>query len=300
MLISCPKCRSIYEIPDDLIGKTGKNLRCQACNNVWHAMVEDTLGYQKNKSEKPFIEGIEVAEPPYRNYPSNKENFSVPLDNPDSNVKPSIPSSFDIVNKEGGVVDVSAMIKPKKNDELTLTSDKGTSFTISMNEKYNEDDSKQHFFEDSSDLKATNQDRISYKNKKKGYKLAYFMLFILFLSCALVFLRREIVAFYPEAEVYYNKIMLTGMDNAQYLKFQNVTIEEKNINNKNVIVIGAKIFNDSIYFTNTPDVAVKGHNELFKPVSTTLAGHDTTSVEVVIDAPKENENINLTLEFRKN
>ena len=123
MLISCPKCRSIYEIPDDLIGKTGKNLRCQACNNVWHAMVEDTLGYQKNKSEKPFIEGIEVAEPPYRNYPSNKENFSVPLDNPDSNVKPSIPSSFDIVNKEGGVVDIRSGL-----DLVTEILYKGDSF----------------------------------------------------------------------------------------------------------------------------------------------------------------------------
>ena len=46
MLISCPKCHSIYEIPDDLIGKTGRNFRCQACANVWHAMRSDALGYE--------------------------------------------------------------------------------------------------------------------------------------------------------------------------------------------------------------------------------------------------------------
>ena len=64
MLISCPKCHSIYEIPDDLIGKTGRNFRCQACANVWHAMRSDALGYEEEKESEPFIEPIPVSEPP--------------------------------------------------------------------------------------------------------------------------------------------------------------------------------------------------------------------------------------------
>ena len=62
MLISCPKCHSIYEIPDDLIGKTGRNFRCQACANVWHAMRSDALGYEEEKESEPFIEPIPVSD----------------------------------------------------------------------------------------------------------------------------------------------------------------------------------------------------------------------------------------------
>lgn len=299
MLISCPKCRSIYEIPDDLIGKTGKNLRCQSCNNIWHAMVEDTLGYQKKKNEKPFVEGIIVSEPPVRNYPSNKEEFSVPLDNPELKHKPITPSSFDVVNKEGGIVDTSSMVKPKVDNELTLTSDKGTSFTISMGDKYVEDKA-QHFFDDNAGLKATNQDRLLSKKVKTDFKLTYFLLFLLFVCSALILMRREIVAFYPTAEQYYNKVMLTGIDNSEYLKFQNVNIVEKNVDDKDIVVINADIFNKSLYITKVPNVAIKGGNEVYKPIKDTLDKYETTSVAIVIDKPKSNELVNFTLEFRKN
>jgi predicted Zn finger-like uncharacterized protein len=299
MLISCPKCRSIYEIPDNLIGKTGKNLRCQNCNNVWHAMVEDTLGYQKNKADKPYIEAIEVDEPPFRNYPSNKEVFSVPLDNPDNKVKPSTPSSFDVVNKEGGVVNVDSMIKPKHDNELTLTSDKGTSFTISMRDNYAEDNkNKKHFFDNSAELTATKQDRLTSNKGKKGYKFTYFMLFLLFICVASILLRREVVSFYPEAELYYNKVMLSGLNNPEYLKFQNVSVSEKNIDNKDMLVINANIYNDSFYTTNVPDVGIKGKNGTYKPKHTMLDKYGLTSIEIVIEAPKTNEAINLTLEFK--
>ena len=297
MLISCPKCRSIYEIPDNLIGKTGKKLRCQSCNNVWHAMVGDALGYQKNKSDKPFVEGIDVSEPPFRNYPSNKEEFSVPLDNPDSKVKPSTPSSFDIVNKEGGIVDVNSMIKSKVDNELTLTSDKGTSFTISVGDKYEEEKSR-HFFDENKELKASNQDRLLYKKSKSGYKLAYFMLFLLLIFAGVLLLRREVVAFYPEFEQYYNKIMLTGLDNSEYLKFRDVNIEEKNMDNKDVLVINANIYNDSFYTTTVPNVGIKGRNEVYSPSKSLLGKNETSSIMIIIDAPNENEAVNLTLEFR--
>ena len=298
MLISCPKCRSIYEIPDDLIGKTGKNLRCQSCNNIWHAMVEDTLGYQKKKNEKPFVEGIVVSEPDIRNYPSNKEGFSVPLDNPELKFKPTTPSSFDIVNKEGGVVDTSSMVKPKADNELTLTSDKGTSFTISMGNKYPEEKA-QHFFDDNTGLKATNQDRLLSKKTKTGYKLTYFVLFLLFVCAGLLLLRREIVSFHPETEQYYNKIALTGMDNSEYLKFRNVNIVEKNIEEKDVVIINADIYNNSLYITRVPDIAIKGSDDVYKPHRDTLDKYETTSVAIVIDKPKSNELVNFTLEFRK-
>ena len=73
MLISCPKCHSIYEIADDLVGKTGQNFRCHACANVWHVMREDAIDYEQKVDEKPYVEAIPVSEPPHRHYPANKE-----------------------------------------------------------------------------------------------------------------------------------------------------------------------------------------------------------------------------------
>ena len=124
MLISCPKCHSIYEIPDDLIGKTGKNFHCHACGNLLHAMREDALGYEEEVEEMPYLEAINVAEPPLRNYPANREFYSVPAD---TKAGRRTRSSKQIIEMEG---DKDFVPKIKKQKEITLTSDHGTSFTI--------------------------------------------------------------------------------------------------------------------------------------------------------------------------
>lgn len=108
MLISCPKCHSIYEIPDDLIGKTGRNFRCQACANVWHAMRSDALGYEEEKESEPFIEPIPVSEPPARPWPSEKEEFTVPADTKSGK---KTPSSFEILAAEGDPAFVAPVMK---------------------------------------------------------------------------------------------------------------------------------------------------------------------------------------------
>ena len=82
MLISCPKCHSIYEIPDDLIGKTGRNFRCHACANLWHAMREDALDYVADeKDDEIFIEPIEIKDE-RRGFPADKKEYIVPADTP--------------------------------------------------------------------------------------------------------------------------------------------------------------------------------------------------------------------------
>jgi len=123
MLISCPKCHSIYEIPDDLIGRTGKNFRCQACSNVWHALREDAIGYIKETEDNaPYIEAIPVAEPPHRHFPSNQKDYHIPSDTK-SGVRTR--SSKEVIEDEK-----KASSKKKKEKEIKLTSEQGTSFTI--------------------------------------------------------------------------------------------------------------------------------------------------------------------------
>lgn len=37
MLLACPNCGTTYEVKADLIGESGRSLRCARCFNVWHA-----------------------------------------------------------------------------------------------------------------------------------------------------------------------------------------------------------------------------------------------------------------------
>lgn len=79
-------------------GRPGRNFRCQACANVWHAMRSDALGYEEEKESEPFIEPIPVSEPPTRPWPSEKEEFTVPADTKSGK---KTPSSFEILAAEG-------------------------------------------------------------------------------------------------------------------------------------------------------------------------------------------------------
>ncbi|MBQ2811174.1 MAG: zinc-ribbon domain-containing protein, partial [Alphaproteobacteria bacterium] len=43
MLIKCPKCRLVYDLPDNLIGDDGLKMRCSKCLEIWTAYPEDGL-----------------------------------------------------------------------------------------------------------------------------------------------------------------------------------------------------------------------------------------------------------------
>ena len=43
MLIKCPKCRSVYDLPDNLIPDEGLKMRCSECSEIWTGYPEDAL-----------------------------------------------------------------------------------------------------------------------------------------------------------------------------------------------------------------------------------------------------------------
>ena len=43
MLIKCPKCRSVYDLPDNLIKEDGLKMRCAECFEIWTSYPEDAL-----------------------------------------------------------------------------------------------------------------------------------------------------------------------------------------------------------------------------------------------------------------
>lgn len=363
MLISCPKCHSIYEIPDDLIGKTGRNFRCQACGNVWHAMRSDALGYEEEAEDKPFIEPIPVSTPPERPFPSEKEEFIVPADRqpgrktpssadllaeagalpPEKPVAPKdleLPKKFmtsaevlaeaqrqaeikEEIKEEPAAPELSAPApekqEPEENPhEITLLSDYGTAFTISMDPPAKEKEEKitpaspaterrePHLFAAPEEkapaenmLRADSDKRLTPPAPFKGYRKTYLLLFVLFLAAAALFLRREVVTVYPAAEAWYGKIGLSGFDNAQYLAFEQISVAEKVENGKNILAVTAVIANRSFYTTDVPPVTVNNGKEKYAPERPRLKGGEKTRAVFTLPAPAKNAPLSLNFTFAK-
>ncbi len=329
MLISCPKCHSIYEIPDDLIGKTGQKFRCQACSNIWHAMRSDALGYEEEKEEDtPYIEPIEVIKPPARPWPSEKKEFIIPADSKSGR---KTLSSSELVRQEGNpnfiapimtntdtqtgskepipphtLSSAVIMDAAQKQNEITLTSDYGTSFTIStapMPESKSEEVRKEpRLFIDSEkefNLKVTPEDRLEHNKPFKGYKKTSAFLVMLLLCSILLFLRREVVTIIPQAEIYYNKLGLSGLYNEEYLKFTKISVNRMIENKKPILKITAEIKNTSPYSTYVPQITVNDMKERFAPAQSKLKGGETTKAVFSIPAPNNNTAVSLNLNFAK-
>jgi predicted Zn finger-like uncharacterized protein len=278
MLISCPKCHSIYEVPDNLIPKTGQNFRCQACSNVWNAIPSDALGYEENEESEPFVEAIEVSEPPHRNYPANKENYQIVNDTKSGK---RTMSSKELVNEEGDPNYKAP--KPKKKKELTLTSDMGTSFTICMDgkeEQENDEQPRLSAFDD--ELKVKSSDRLVDEKPKKWYVKTKFFIFLLFVVAFLYFLRGLIVMVYPNAESYYNKIGLSGLYNVSNLQFNGVEVSEQEIDGKNMIKLKVGVKNNGMLGTKLPKIKVEGFDDSFGGETMFLKAKEKTEVEILL------------------
>ena len=288
MLISCPKCHSIYEIPDNLIPKTGQNFRCQACHNIWHALPQDALGYEEEKDTHPIVEEIEVTEPPYRNYPANKEHFEVPLDGKSSSKNSPSPE----VKKDEENKDI-IIPQPIRKKELTLSSKSGTFFTISLDNDI-KDDNTPHLISDNQEVNIkTSTPTLVTKQKTKRYIFAKFMLFVLFIFSLTILLRRDIVVIYPQAEQHYNKIFLSGLNNPEYLDFENVKINELDNNN---IELEITIKNNSRYNTYIPNITIN-NNKTHSINNKLLKKHETTIVKIPLVVT--NNQTNYILNFQK-
>lgn len=287
MLISCPKCHCIYEVPDEIIQKTGTNLRCHACSHVWHAMREDALDYHAEDEDTPYIEPLEVSEPPYRHFPANKENYTVPAD-----------------SKSGAKTRTSAEVKKeesKNKEEITLTSDFGTSFTISAAPELKaEDESKKTPWletKEANEVHPQKEDMIRPEKSFRGYRKTCFMLWLLLIAMLSVFLRRDVVAMYPEAETWYNKIYLSGLNNAQYLRFENVSLKPEIIDGEEKIRLKADINNTSRYNSHVPAITLNGVEGTFKADRDFIKAKEKAQVNIVLPKFEENANQGLTLGF---
>lgn len=287
MLISCPKCHCIYEVPDEIIKKTGTNLRCHACSHVWHAMREDALDYHAEEEDAPYVEPIEVSEPPYRHFPANKKNYVVPAD---SKSGAKTRSSAEVKKEEG-----------KDKEEITLTSDFGTSFTISADPQLApvDETKKTPWLEndEATAVRAQKEDMIRPEKSFRGYRKTCVMLWLLLFVLLAIFLRRDVVTIYPEAETWYNKIYLSGLNNAQYLRFENVSLTPEIIDGSEKIHLKAEINNTSRYNSYVPEITLNGVKETFKADRDFIKAKEKALVDIVLPKFADNTNQGLTLSF---
>lgn len=279
MLISCPKCHSVYEVPDDLIPKSGQNFRCAACSNVWNVIKSDALGYSKEDDEEIMVEAIKVEEPPYRNYPADKDEFKIVND---AKVKKKVLSSKEVVEKEGDASYVMPKVKNRAENELTLTSSEGTSFTISMGKGEDVEKSMFSKYNEKEEIKADINNRLMVEKKKNWYVKTRLCIYFLFLVLIGGVFRDFIVWGYNGAENFYNKIGLSGYDNQRNLEFLDVKVDEVESKGKKFVKIVGEIKNNGLFDTKVKDVEVVGYNKYFSPKNKFLKAKEVTEVVILL------------------
>ena len=63
MLLACPNCTTTYELKADLIGESGRSLRCARCFNVWHATRSQELVVTAQTSDATATRSDPRSEP---------------------------------------------------------------------------------------------------------------------------------------------------------------------------------------------------------------------------------------------
>lgn len=62
MPITCPKCRTSYQVSDAQIGESGRRVKCVKCEHVWHAMLDnEPLDKEPALTEASAADGADAA-----------------------------------------------------------------------------------------------------------------------------------------------------------------------------------------------------------------------------------------------
>ena len=104
---------------------------------------------------------------------------------------------------------------------------------------------------------------------------------------------------YPQAEVYYNKIGLSGFSNEHNLELNNLNINMENVEGKKVIKIDANIYNKGILPSNVPEIMIEGKKEKYKAQRTFLKAKEKTSVTIKVPVNENEELLSVRLKFVK-
>ncbi|MEM1364156.1 MAG: MJ0042-type zinc finger domain-containing protein [Pseudomonadota bacterium] len=71
MPITCPKCRTSYQVSDEQIGEKGRRVKCIKCEHVWHALVDPIVEFADMETASSETKGQgaknaapEKAQPP--------------------------------------------------------------------------------------------------------------------------------------------------------------------------------------------------------------------------------------------
>lgn len=60
MIVICPECKSIYDVPGQTLGKTGRRVRCTSCGHIWflQGLSDDKKPVKSQRLEEAALEPI--------------------------------------------------------------------------------------------------------------------------------------------------------------------------------------------------------------------------------------------------
>ncbi len=242
MQIACPSCSTTYQIAATVIGANGRSVRCARCQNVWHVpspgVIPATIDSAAPETAKAGA-GAEARfddrppapppEPPAA--PANATSAAQPPDGvavPPAGTSVEVPSPEDAASEPAEAQHIALSdISIPVTDAPPLAPEPGDGIAGTALD---------HSAEDIERVAERRRMRAA-KRRKAGRRVSMplVILFLLFLSGALIGLRKDIVRHVPQMASFYSTIGLPV--NLRGLVFQDVKISNETHDGVPVLVV---------------------------------------------------------------
>ncbi|MBF0168968.1 MAG: zinc-ribbon domain-containing protein [Alphaproteobacteria bacterium] len=307
MIITCPACSARFNVADQLIGTTGRVVRCAKCGHKWHQMPEGMEGMAPpppappppKPQARPAPAAAAAARPaaPKGQAPSPLPKLAqIPLE---------MPAQGGDVKEDGGDdIDLSAALDRVAGE--IAESDARHAFQSAAPQQKAAEDRAGRDMPDDFDFgegdpipevftKTGAQAKPEGRSKLFGALILLLTVIIVLggLAAGAYFLRTKVVEMWPDATAFYEAVGIEAEALGAGLKFRNVTSERVIENNVEMLVVRGVIANISDKSRDLPLVKLSlydGANlvvgeKVTPPPERSIAPNEETGFKVSIESP---------------
>jgi len=255
MIITCEKCSTQYEVPDESFEQKGRKVKCDNCGNVWfqesikesiYDKISEALGFpEEPKEEAEFEEKIAEQEPVVE---EKKPVFQEHLEKEMEHVFDDIASKVDELQKAEEFVAENIFIAPSEEKKEEVTPKKVEEQIVNdIKAEAQEKNIRESVAEYMSALDFSKIIKSFYNNLKINIVKLNALFFglvlltgLLLTTASFTFVGKNlIVSYYPPAALLYNKLGIKLRIPGAGIKIANLSAnQEKDGSNYNIFIKG--------------------------------------------------------------
>ena len=248
MLISCPKCNTVYDVADDLLLSVGRKLRCAICENVWLAKQEDAL----SMLEKEKYDSIIVIESP-----ENVDSDDVIETTENQIAAEESPQNVEDEDNTPSIEEVSEDEVSEPSLESEETQDKTSDANEIMARLTDQNETIFRSEKGSVDIKEKSGLVRALGLHNKSTRTFYFLMFFLILFLSLFYARYEITRTFPFMGKVYASLGIKSTIPGYGLEFKNVTRREFEEDYIHKLEIKGFVANTSAHMVDVPVIRIE-------------------------------------------